>query len=235
MAEPSPSGTRCPNCGHARDAHVQESRRQCPACGNDYRRWPFGQRRCWIFDLDGTLTVAQHDFTAIRTALGIPPGRLILEYLDSLPHALARPLHARLQDIEAELCSTAQPATGAMQLLTTLRARGIELGLLTRKTRENALATLRAAGLAAFFAPPTVLGRDEAPPKPAPDGIQQLLERWGATAADGLMIGDVHLDLAAGRAAGVITVHVSAGTDTRWPDLTDHHFDTLADLDAALR
>jgi len=79
-----------------------------------------------------------------------------------------------------------------------------------------------------------VLGRDEAPPKPAPDGIHQLLEDWGGTAADGLMIGDVHLDLAAGRAAGVITVHVSAGSDTRWPDLTDYHFDTLTAIDAAL-
>ena len=35
---------------------------------------PLG-RRHWIFDLDGTLTVAAHDFAAIRRTLGIPPGR----------------------------------------------------------------------------------------------------------------------------------------------------------------
>ena len=198
------------------------------------RSGPLGQRRCWIFDLDGTLTVAQHDFTAIRAELGIPAGRLILEYLAGLPHVVARPLHARLLEIEAELCSVAEPAAGAAQLLSMLRARGMQLGILTRNTRENAFATLRAAGLAAYFAPPAVLGRDEAPPKPAADGIHRLLEGWGGTAADGLMIGDVHLDLAAGRAAGVITVHVSAGMDTRWPDLTDYHFDTLTEIGAML-
>ncbi len=27
----------------------------------------------WVFDMDGTLTVAVHDFAAIRVALAIPP------------------------------------------------------------------------------------------------------------------------------------------------------------------
>ena len=30
-------------------------------------------RKHWIFDLDGTLTVAVHDFKAIKEALEIPP------------------------------------------------------------------------------------------------------------------------------------------------------------------
>ncbi|MEY4949417.1 MAG: hypothetical protein RL698_1628, partial [Pseudomonadota bacterium] len=41
--------------------------------------------RHWIFDLDGTLTVAMHDFDAIRTALDLPTGRPILEALAELP------------------------------------------------------------------------------------------------------------------------------------------------------
>ena len=39
------------------------------------------RRPCWIFDLDGTLTVAAHDFDAIRAELGLPQGRPILEAL----------------------------------------------------------------------------------------------------------------------------------------------------------
>ncbi|HIN00314.1 MAG TPA: HAD family hydrolase, partial [Deltaproteobacteria bacterium] len=35
------------------------------------------QRKYWIFDLDGTLTVAVHDFNAIRNELGIPAGQPI--------------------------------------------------------------------------------------------------------------------------------------------------------------
>lgn len=38
------------------------------------------QCRAFIFDLDGTLTLAVHDFEAIRRSLGIPAGVPILEY-----------------------------------------------------------------------------------------------------------------------------------------------------------
>ena len=43
------------------------------------------QRKYWIFDLDGTLTVAVHDFNAIRNELGIPAGQPILKTIESLP------------------------------------------------------------------------------------------------------------------------------------------------------
>lgn len=43
------------------------------------------ERKYWIFDLDGTLTVAVHDFTAIRRELDLPPGKPILEELATLP------------------------------------------------------------------------------------------------------------------------------------------------------
>ena len=49
-------------------------------------------RHCWIFDLDGTLTVPVHDFPAIRTALGMTESDSdILKYLASLPSAEAAP------------------------------------------------------------------------------------------------------------------------------------------------
>ena len=43
------------------------------------------QRKYWIFELDGTLTVAVHDFNAIRKELGIPERQPIVEALKSLP------------------------------------------------------------------------------------------------------------------------------------------------------
>ena len=43
------------------------------------------QRKYWIFDLDGTLTVAVHDFNAIRNELGIPAGQPIIKTIESLP------------------------------------------------------------------------------------------------------------------------------------------------------
>ena len=35
----------------------------------------------WVFDLDGTLTLAVHDFAAIRRHLGIPAQADILHHL----------------------------------------------------------------------------------------------------------------------------------------------------------
>jgi HAD superfamily hydrolase (TIGR01509 family) len=188
-------------------------------------------RHCgWVFDLDGTLTVHQHDFDAIRAELGIPPGQLILEYLATLPAADAAPLHARLAAIEADLAHSARAAEGAGQVLETLCRRGRRLGILTRNTRANALATLAAAGLADHFTPDDVLGRDEAAPKPSPQGIHTLLGRWGCPARAALMVGDYRLDLEAGRHAGVTTVHVAAAGAATWPDLTDLHVHSLAQL-----
>ena len=52
----------------------------------------------FIFDLDGTLTVAVHDFDAIRAELGLPVGRPILEELATLPLAEAAELRERLDE-----------------------------------------------------------------------------------------------------------------------------------------
>lgn len=57
----------------------------------------------WVFDMDGTLTVAVHDFVAIRVALDIPPQDDILTHLAALPAAEAAAKHAWLLDHEREL------------------------------------------------------------------------------------------------------------------------------------
>ena len=57
-------------------------------------------RKYWIFDLDGTLTVAVHDFNAIRNELGIPAGLPIIKTIESLPENESRLLQKKLQEIE---------------------------------------------------------------------------------------------------------------------------------------
>jgi HAD superfamily hydrolase (TIGR01549 family) len=184
----------------------------------------------WVFDLDGTLTVAVHDFAAIRRELDIPDGSDILDHLTALPLHLAQPLHDRLQEIELELAAVTQSATGAIQLLEHLRDRGVQLGILTRNTRENALRTLELVGLGSFFHPEHVLGRDEAIPKPDPDGIRQLARLWGTGPETTVMVGDYQYDLQAGRSAGALTVHVDTTRSFRWPELADVSVTTLEEL-----
>lgn len=187
-------------------------------------------RRHWIFDMDGTLTIAVHDFDAIRAELGLPAGRLILEALAELPERERAVLVARLDAIEFELARAARPQPGAARLLAALRERGASLGIVTRNSRENALCTLDAAGLAGFFDPAHVLGRDEAEPKPSPDGILRLLDAWHADAASAVMIGDYRLDLLSGRAAGVATVYLDPSGRFDFATLADHRILHLDDL-----
>ncbi|QEM68907.1 HAD family hydrolase [Geobacter sp. FeAm09] len=187
-------------------------------------------RSHWVFDLDGTLTVAVHDFAAIRQELSIPEGCDILGHLASLPEHRARPLHVRLQEIELELAHLTEAAPGAPELLDRLYGAGASLGVLTRNTRDNALRTLEMIGLGGYFAAAEVLGRDEALPKPDPDGIHRLMALWGAEAAATVMVGDYLYDLEAGRLAGALTVHVDITRRFRWPELADICVGTLEEL-----
>ncbi|RKY18600.1 MAG: HAD family hydrolase [Planctomycetota bacterium] len=182
------------------------------------------RRRAWIFDLDGTLTVAVHDFDAIRAELELPPGRPILEALAQLPESQAAPRRARLdrlERLERRLALQGRPAAGAAALLERLRERGARLGVLTRNTHEHACLTLDACGLGQFFDAAHVLGRDEAPPKPDPAGLRMLLDAFALPASDAVMVGDYLFDLQAGRAAGTATVWVDGAGDGRFAEQCD--------------
>ncbi|WP_433898547.1 HAD family hydrolase [Pseudomonas sp. PSE1(2024)] len=185
--------------------------------------------RHWVFDMDGTLTVAVHDFAAIRVALAIPPEDDILTHLAALPAEEAAAKHAWLLEHERDLALGSTPAVGAVELVRDLHARGYRLGILTRNARELAHVTLEAIGLADCFAVEDVLGRDEAQPKPHPGGLLKLSEAWQVPASEMVMVGDYRFDLDCGRAAGTHTVLVNL-PDNPWPELTDWHAKDCVEL-----
>lgn len=188
-------------------------------------------RRCWIFDLDGTLTLPVHDFAAIRTALGMAESDPdILGFLASLPAAEAAAKHARLMAIEYELVARTAAAPGAGRLLDQLLRRGSHIGILTRNTREIALHTIGQIGLKQYFTPEAILGRDDAAPKPHPEGIAKLLAAWGSAPDEAVMVGDYLFDLQVGRAAGTATIHVDRSGAFRWPELADLAVADLGEL-----
>lgn len=180
------------------------------------------EARHWVFDMDGTLTVAVHDFPAIKRALDIPQDHDILHHLAALPPAEAQAKHAWLLEHERELAIAAQAAPGAVALVRELHGRGCRLGILTRNAHELALLTLAAIGLGECFASIDVIGRDEAIPKPDPDGLLQLAALWAVAPSELVMVGDYRFDLDCARAAGARSVLVNLA-DNPWPELTDHH------------
>jgi FMN phosphatase YigB (HAD superfamily) len=128
-------------------------------------------------------------------ALDIPPADDILTHLAALPAAEAAAKHAWLLEHERELALGSVAATGAVELVRDLAARGCRLGILTRNAQELAHITLKAIGLADCFAVEDVLGRDDAPPKPDPGGLLKLAQAWDVAPAEMVMVGDYRFDL----------------------------------------
>ena len=202
----------------------------------------FDRRDCWIFDMDGTLTVSIHDFDGIKRILGLPIDRPILEALNDLPAAQAAQLHQQLDALELDIAHRATAQVGARELLTKLRppwwrasrSRGAQIGILTRNSKPNAQATLAACGLAEFFPVELILSRHCCPPKPSPDGIWQLLSGWSASPDRSVMVGDYVFDLEAGRRAGSATVYLDPTGEFPWQDRADLPITTLAEITAML-
>lgn len=186
-----------------------------------------------VFDLDGTLVHTEHDYAAWKRALGLPPGLAVLEGLATLPPAARAVAEARLDALEREHAARAAAIAGAEATLAALSGR-VRLGILTRNTRATALTALAGAGLARFFDPADVLGRDEAAPKPAPDGVLLLLARWGAAPRRAAMVGDVRFDLEAGRAAGVWAIGFDPAATGALAPWADHVVTALPELVACL-
>ncbi len=176
----------------------------------------------WVFDMDGTLTVAVHDFQHIRRILEIPEPADILGHLASLPTLEGQEKHAWLLEHERELALNSQPAPGAIELIEHLHNEQRQLAILTRNARELALLTLGAIGLRDYFSDEHILGREQAIPKPDPDGLLKIAQSWQVHPQHMIMVGDFQMDLKTAQAAGAYAVQVNTANNL-WPELTDFH------------
>ena len=171
--------------------------------------------------MDGTLTRPVHDFQAIRERIGIPPGKPILEHINSLSGEAGARSRAELAQIEGEVATLAAPEPGADEFVAALARDGRNLGIVTRNSRSVAHQTLEAAGLAHHFPENCVISRECAAAKPSPEGILVLLKLWDCDPDDCVMMGDYVFDLEAGRRAGVFAIHLDRSASFPWPEYTD--------------
>jgi len=178
-----------------------------------------GPARALVLDFDGTV-VDSHAYTfgAIRHAVGPwaadladadihaqfgPPERVILARW--VPAADLDAAYARLQLYYREHARHVRPHPALHALLTDARAARIPCGLFTGRAADSTHLLLRALALEPLF-DAVVAGDAPVAPKPAPDGILELVRRWGVPVAEVLVAGDSPLDVAAARAAGARAV-----------------------------
>lgn len=184
--------------------------------------------------MDGTLTLPIHDFEDIRTRLGIQSTSPILESIEKMPPARAAEVAQELHLLEMRLAREAQPQPGAKDVLTRLSQAGKKLGILTRNGREIAHATLAEAGLSSFFDKDSVVSRDDCAPKPNPDGVHLLLDRWNAPREETVIVGDFLYDIQAGFDAGIETVHFDSSGRFEWPQFTHHRITEISSLQSMI-
>jgi beta-phosphoglucomutase-like phosphatase (HAD superfamily) len=190
-----------------------------------------------IFDLDGTLIDTIPFYFSIvdavmerlqmspvsREAIAEAAKDGKFEWGRILPYTTETPLEeltARATAIVREVAPSLSREeiaifTGVASLLKAIARQGVKMGIATSTPRihlNRKVLALKKAGLDGLFH--TVIAADDVPlSKPAPDPLLVCAAKMGVAAADCLYIGDMRLDIRAGRAAGMTTVGVLTGFD----------------------
>ncbi len=180
-----------------------------------------------IFDLDGTLVDSRLDFDTMRSETGCPDGMGLLEFQESQNSPQAR---ARTADIihrhEMAGAAAATWMPGAREALDSLVARALPLGIVTRNSRQAATLTLQR-----LEAPPIdLVSREDALPKPDPDGLLQLARRWNAQPNELIYIGDFRFDLEAASNAGMWSALYLQADNRGYAQLADYAFERFEQL-----
>jgi HAD superfamily hydrolase (TIGR01509 family) len=156
-----------------------------------------------LFERHGSTFTPEHK----RELLGTAP----VDAAIKLERMLGRPgdeLNVELYELVLEeVAAGVEPMPGAVALLRALRGAGIPVGLVSNSRRGFVERGLRAAGLGDAFAV-IVTAEEVARPKPAPDAYVAAAVALGAAPSECAVLEDSPTGLAAGRAAGALTIGV---------------------------
>jgi HAD superfamily hydrolase (TIGR01509 family) len=158
-----------------------------------------------LFERYGQTFTPEHK----RALLGTSPSEsaAILEGMLGRP---GKALSNELYDLAVEeVASGIVPMPGVVALLGALADAGVPVALVSNARRSFAERGLRTAGLLDAFAV-IVTFDDVARPKPAPDPYLTAAAALGVSATDCAVLEDSPTGLAAGRAAGALTIGVPA-------------------------
>ena len=204
-------------------------------------------KKAVIFDLDGTLTNTLKSLwkstnMALATA-GLPPheidsykyfagngakelirksliadGDTELVHFDSVMEAYNR--------IFEEYCMyEVKPYDGIRELLKALKDRGLHLAVNSNKPQPRTVDVVEEIFGKDMF--DLLVGQcEERRRKPAPDGVNYILEQLDLDKADVLYIGDTCTDMQTGKSAGVFTVGALWGFRDR-QELVENHADAI--------
>ena len=203
-----------------------------------------------VYDLDGTLADTKDDLAdsvnATLARMGLPQREpaIIQGFIgEGAERLIRRSLGPANESRYPEAAPIWREEYGRRLLARTrlydgiagvLREPPAARAVLTNKPGGFAREILRGLGISHAFQ--VVVGGDEGPRKPAPEGLVRICERLGISPAEALLVGDSAVDLATGKAAGVKVCAVSWGFGDRAALAgADYLCDTPSELTALLR
>ncbi len=186
--------------------------------------------RAILFDFDGTLAPnldlpdMRRQVIALTRTYQVPDqvfaDNYIVEIIDAAALWLggtqpdtakryAREAHGLITDFEMSAARETAPFPGMAQKLTSLRASGWRLGVVTRNCRAAVLAVF--PDILKFV--DVVKARDDVEHlKPDPRHLESCLTALACPAEKAVMVGDGHLDMRSGRELNMYCVGVLSGS-----------------------
>ncbi len=125
------------------------------------------------------------------------------------PHLTLHQHEQLLQEVQQSLMTCSMETClipGAKEVVQQINDAGIELGIATNKGQQSLQRALLASGLDRFFKITRSAG--QLPTKPCPQMLIEIMEEFGATAAETLMVGDSVSDIEMAKQIGVDAVGV---------------------------
>ena len=182
-----------------------------------------------IFDLDGTLVDSIPDLTDavneflrasgrpdlamddVRRLVGKGARNLVERALgNGTEEEVEKALAIFLAYNEAHIADKTIMYPGVAETLHELRRQGLRMAVVTNKTEFLSRKLLSVIGIDRYF--DLILGADSLPfRKPSPEPVLKALADLRTAPSGAIMVGDSINDIAAGRAAGVVTVGCTFG------------------------
>ncbi len=187
--------------------------------------------KLFIWDFDGTLLDTYPNITGyLRRALldfgyDVPQEEILEKMLVTIPHAINHyselyqlpDLRARYNLYYAEEASAPVKAFPQVkEVLARIREIGADSYIFTHRG-ESVVPMLEQAGLLGEFKEIVKSGDPNFATKPSPASVLYLMEKYGGTPENTVMIGDRQCDLGSGYNAGCKTCHLLTPAAPQYP------------------
>lgn len=125
-------------------------------------------------------------FAEMRSAVDIPTGTDILDYVYGLPAAEQEVAMEKIRDVERKAMVSQVPQPGLVELMKYLETKNLPKAICTRNFEKPVSHLLDKFLPGSKFEP--IVTRDFRPPKPDPAGILHIAKTWGLDGGESLIM-----------------------------------------------